>query len=59
MTVKNQRLIYYVVYVVAHKLVYLRHRGHGRDYWQTIGRIMPDYKRRREELRGRGIGLAW
>ena len=46
-------------YVVAHELVHLRHRGHGRDYWQAIGRIMPDYERRREELRGRGIGLAW
>ena len=34
-------------------------RGHGRDYWQAIGCIMPDYERRREELRGRGIGLAW
>ena len=46
-------------YVVAHELVHLRHRGHGGDYWQAIGRIMPDYERRREELRGRGIGLAW
>ena len=38
-------------YVVVHELVHLRHRGHGRDYWQAIGRVMPDYERRREELR--------
>lgn len=46
-------------YVVVHELVHLRHRGHGRDYWQAVGRVMPDYERRREELRWRGVGLAW
>ena len=46
-------------YVVVHELVHLRHRGHGRDYWRAVGRIMPDYERRREELRRCGAGLAW
>ena len=27
-----------VDYVVVHELVHLRHRGHGRDYWQEVGR---------------------
>ena len=48
-----------VDYVVVHELVHLRHRGHGRDYWQALGRVMPDYERRREELRRRGGGLTW
>ena len=48
-----------VDYVVVHELVHLRHRGHGRDYWRTVGRIMPDYERRREELRRCGFALAW
>ena len=48
-----------VDYVVVHELVHLRHRGHGRDYWQAVGRVMPDYERRREDLRQRGVGLAW
>ena len=48
-----------VDYVVVHELVHLRHRGHGRDYWQAVGRVMPDYERRREELRQRGAMLAW
>ena len=48
-----------VDYVVVHELVHLRHRGHGRDYWQALGRVMPDYERRREDLRQRGGGLAW
>ena len=48
-----------VDYVVVHELVHLRHPGHGRDYWQALGRVMPDYERRREDLRWRGKGLAW
>ena len=48
-----------VDYVVVHELVHLRHRGHGRDYWQAVGRVMPDYERRREDLRQCGVGLAW
>ena len=46
-------------YVVVHELVHLRHRGHSRSYWQAVGRVMPDYERRREELRQCGTGLAW
>ena len=46
-------------YVVVHEMVHLLHRGHGRDYWQAVGRVMPDYERRREELRQCGPGLAW
>ena len=48
-----------VDYVVVHELVHLRHRGHGRDYWQAVGRVMPDYERRREDLGRCGVGLAW
>ena len=48
-----------VDYVVVHELVHLRHRGHGRDYWQAVGRVMPDYERRREDLRAYGVGLDW
>ena len=48
-----------VDHVVVHELVHLQHRGLSRDYWQTLGRVMPDYERRREDLRQRGVGLAW
>ncbi len=48
-----------VDYVVVHELVHLRHRGHGRDYWQAVGKVMPDYERRREDLRQLGGSLAW
>ena len=48
-----------VDYVVVHELVHLRHRAHGRRYWRALGRVMPDYARRREDLRQRGVELAW
>ena len=48
-----------VDYVVVHELMHLRHRGHGRDYWQAVGRVMPDYDRRRDDLRRCSGGLAW
>ena len=48
-----------VDYVVVHELQHLRHRGHGRDYWRALGTVMPDYERRREDLRQRGVELAW
>ena len=48
-----------VDYVVVHELVHLRRRGHDREFWQTVGRVMPDYERRREELRQCGDRLAW
>ena len=48
-----------VDYVVVHELVHLRHRGHGRDYWRAVGRVMPDYERRRRDLRAHGAFLVW
>lgn len=48
-----------VDYVVVHELVHLRHHGHGRDYWQAVGRAMPDYERRHKELRELGNRLIW
>ena len=46
-------------YVVVHELVHLQHRGHGRDYWQAVGRVMPNYERLRKELRELGGRLMW
>ena len=41
-------------YVVLHELVHLRHRQHDREYWQALGRVMPDYERRREDSHATG-----
>ena len=45
-----------VDYIVVHELVHLRHRGHGREYWQAPGRVMPGLRAPAggsEEVRGR------
>ena len=41
------------------ELAHLRHRGHGPDYWRAVRRVMPDYERRRDELRRYGPMLTW
>ena len=48
-----------VDYVVVHELTHLLHRRRGREYWQSVGRFMPGYERRREELRELGGRLMW
>lgn len=46
-------------YVVAHELVHLVHPDHTRDFWVTLGRLMPDYEARREKLRLIGRAMVW
>lgn len=46
-------------YVVVHELVHLKHRGHGQEFWRAVGRVMPDYEGRQEQLRRVGAELAW
>jgi predicted metal-dependent hydrolase len=46
-------------YVAAHELVHLLHADHTRDFWATLGRVMPDYEVRRERLRTLGRAMVW
>lgn len=46
-----------VDYVLAHELAHLREPHHGPDFWQLLGRVMPDYDERKQELAKRGAGL--
>jgi predicted metal-dependent hydrolase len=46
-------------YIVAHELVHLAHPDHTRDFWATLGRAMPDYDARREDLRRLGRQVVW
>jgi hypothetical protein len=48
-----------VDYVVAHELVHLRERGHTAEFWAFLGKVMPEYERRRDALRQIGSRLDW
>jgi predicted metal-dependent hydrolase len=46
-------------YVVAHEAVHLVLEHHGRAFWATLSRLMPDYEARKARLRELGPSLAW
>ncbi|MCR9161682.1 MAG: M48 family metallopeptidase [Nannocystaceae bacterium] len=46
-------------YVVAHEVVHLLHIDHTKAFWARLGQAMPDYDRRKEELRKLGPTLEW
>jgi predicted metal-dependent hydrolase len=48
-----------IEYVVAHEVVHLRHPNHTPAFWAALGRVMPDYERRRARLRELGPSLVW
>jgi len=37
-------------YVVVHEMAHLIERGHGRRFQEIMDRVMPDWRRRAEEL---------
>jgi predicted metal-dependent hydrolase len=42
-------------YVIVHELCHLVYPQHSSQFWQKIQSIIPDYKRRREWLKGNGL----
>jgi predicted metal-dependent hydrolase len=44
-------------YVVVHELCHLTHMDHSPAYWKAVGKVLSDYKERREWLKENGIGL--
>ncbi len=43
-----------VDYVVAHELTHLRHPDHTPKFWRALERVMPDYEKRKTDLRNLG-----
>ncbi|MBV7274998.1 M48 family metallopeptidase [Clostridiaceae bacterium UIB06] len=46
-----------VDYIVVHELCHLIHMNHSKNYWNTVGAILPDYKERRNWLKSNGHTL--
>lgn len=38
-------------YVVIHELCHLKHRNHGKRFWQLVAKHVPDYKEQEKRLR--------
>ena len=55
----NWRLIHLplaqIDYVVVHELAHLRVMDHSPRFWDTVGAVMPDYRERRQQLRGHAL----
>jgi predicted metal-dependent hydrolase len=49
--------VFLIDYVVAHELCHLKFNDHSRDFWKTLGNILPDYEVRRERLRKEGANF--
>jgi predicted metal-dependent hydrolase len=48
-----------VDYVVAHELAHLLEPHHTPAFWNVLDCTMPDWKKRREELRTQVRGIYW
>jgi hypothetical protein len=43
-----------VNYLVVHELTHLLHDNHSKEFWSTVGSIIPDVKAKREWLKVNG-----
>jgi len=44
-------------YIVAHELVHLIHKHHADAFWNTLDKVLPEYRERKEWLRVNGAGM--
>lgn len=44
-------------YIVVHEMCHLVHMDHSKEFWHLVGRIMPNYEKRREWLKNYGIKM--
>ena len=40
-----------VDYLIVHELCHLEQFNHSKDFWALVGKTIPDYQKRRNELR--------
>lgn len=42
----------YIDYVVLHEIAHIKYHNHGKEFYEFIKKIMPDYKEREKILKG-------
>lgn len=48
-----------VDYVIVHELIHLHEHNHTTEFWRTLGRVLPDWKERKEELSQKRAEMVW
>jgi predicted metal-dependent hydrolase len=51
--------VHLVDYVIVHELIHLRERNHTPEFWSILGRILPDWRERKEELSHKRAEVLW
>ena len=46
-------------YVIVHELCHIGCMNHSQDFWRRVAAVLPDFARRRRELKHRGYLLKW
>lgn len=46
-------------YVIVHELVHLHEHNHTPEFWRIIGRVIPDWQERKDELSRRRPEMVW
>lgn len=44
-------------YIIVHEMCHLRYMNHSNEFWEMLGRVLPDYEGRKEWLKNNGITL--
>ena len=46
-------------YAVVHEMCHLKHRNHESEFWDLVGRLLPDWQERKARLDKNEHMLGW
>jgi hypothetical protein len=46
-------------YIVVHEMVHLKHPNHGKEFWNDVRKVLPDYEWQRAALKRWKGALVW
>jgi predicted metal-dependent hydrolase len=44
-------------YIVVHEMCHMEHRNHSKDFYNAVGKVLPDYKARIKWLKDNGMNM--